>query len=55
MSKLAIIRIVAAAACAGLAAWKGIKMDPEQLVEVLAFALGASQLVRRVGDSPAGK
>ncbi len=46
-----IVKAVAVLVCAGLAAWKGIQMEPEQLAEALAFALGVSQLIPRAGDS----
>lgn len=46
-----LVKAVAVLVCAALAAWKGMKLDPEQLAEVLAFALGVSQLIPRAGDS----
>jgi hypothetical protein len=52
MDKNAVVKAIAVLVCAGLAAWKGIQMEPDQLAEALAFALGVSQLIPRSGDAP---
>lgn len=52
MDKNALVKAVAVLVCAGLAAWKGLALEPDQVAEVLAFALGISQLIPRSGDKP---
>jgi hypothetical protein len=48
----AVVKAIATAVCTILAAWKGLELEPDQLAEVLAFAVAVSQLFRRTGDMP---
>jgi hypothetical protein len=53
--KTAMVKAIATAICTALAAWKGLELEPDQLAEVLTFAVALSQLLRRHGDLPPSK
>jgi hypothetical protein len=55
LARPGVVKALAVVVCAGLYAWKGAELDPDQLAEVVVAALAASQLVRRVGDVPPAK
>lgn len=45
-----VVKALAVLACTALYLWKGVELDPDELLEVFASGLAVSQLVRRVGD-----
>lgn len=46
-----VVKAIAVLVCTALYLWKGVELDPDQLVEIFVSGLAMSQLVRRVGDS----
>lgn len=46
-----VVKAIAVLVCTVLYLWKGVELDPDQLVEIFVSGLAMSQLVRRVGDS----
>lgn len=51
-----VVKALAVLACTALYLWKGVELDPDELIEIFVSGLAVSQLVRRVGDQapPAG-